>query len=230
MSADDSLPADAPKKNESVLGIMDDLLSHLNRTKKFFMALVISSFVVAPLAIVLSILMLTPQFLTGVGQQQDVVFSPKAVFAKAAALAATGPQTDQQPAMITVKIMPGGEMKTFNITGLQQVDKGSFIVDKEQIHVDYVPANMAAGFAVSAEGEVKPLPPRFMYVSSAPATAPFDVTWVIVAVIAISATVAGAWLLIGIKEYRFFSHWNSRYANYKAMQEKVDKELDGSTG
>ncbi|AIC16476.1 hypothetical protein [Nitrososphaera viennensis] len=226
MSADDSLPADAPKK-ESVLGIMDDLLSHLNRTKKFFMALVISSFVVAPLTIVLSILMLTPQFLVGVGQPQDVVFSPKAVFSKAAAVPATGLQTGQ-PAMITVKIMPGGEMKTFNITGLQQVDKGSFIVDKEQIHVDYVPANMA-GFAVSAEGEVKPLPPRFMYVSSAPAASPFDVTWVIVAVIAVSAAVAGAWLLIGIKEYRFFSHWNSRYANYKAMQEKVDKELDGSS-
>jgi hypothetical protein len=29
--------------------------------------------------------------------------------------------------------------------------------------------------------------------------------------------------------HRFFTHWNSRYANYKAMQEKVDKELDGST-
>lgn len=204
---------------------MDDLLSHLNRTKKFFMALVISSFIVAPLAIVLSILMLTPQFLAGVGQPQDVVFSTKGSFSKAIPAGAplAGP-----PAMITVKIVPGDELKTYNITGLQQVDKGAFIVDKQQIHVDYVPADVA-GFAV-AGGEVKPLPPRFMYVSSAPAASPFDVTWVIVAVIAVSASVAGAWLLIGIKEYRFFSHWNSRYANYKAMQEKVDKELDGSTG
>ncbi|AIF85368.1 hypothetical protein NTE_03339 [Candidatus Nitrososphaera evergladensis SR1] len=226
MSSDNDSSGNAEPKKESVFGIMDDLLSHLNRTKKFFMALVISSFVVAPLAIVLSILMLTPQFLTGVGQQQDVVFSQKASFSKA--VPTTGMQAGQ-PAMITVKIVPGDEMKTFNITGLQQVDKGSFIVDKSQIHVDYVPANVA-GFAVSPEGEVKPLPPRFMYVSSAPAASPFDVTWMIVAVIAVSATMAGAWLLIGIKEYRFFSHWNSRYANYKAMQEKVDKELDGSTG
>lgn len=225
MSADDSLPADAPKKNESVLGIMDDLLSHLNRTKKFFMALVISSFVVAPLAIVLSILMLTPQFLTGVGQQQDVVFSPKTTFSKVVSPAGEGPLAGE-PAMITVRIMPGNEIKSYNITGLKQLDRGSFVVDKSQINVEYVPANIVKFEAAQLQPA---MPPRFMYVSSAPAAAPFDVTWVIVAVIAISATVAGAWLLIGIKEYRFFSHWNSRYANYKAMQEKVDKELDGST-
>ena len=61
-------------------------------------------------------------------------------------------------------------------------------------------------------------------------TAPFDVTWVIVAVIAVSAATAGAWLFIGVKEYKFFSHWNRRYSNYKEMQAKVDKELGDSTG
>ena len=69
-----------------------------------------------------------------------------------------------------------------------------------------------------------------MYVGSTPAAAPFDVTWVIVTVIAATTAMAGVWLFIGAKEYRFFSDWNRRYSNYKEMQAKVDKELDDSTG
>ena len=49
------------KNKESIFGVMDDLFSHLNRTKKLFMVLVISSFVIAPLAIVLSILVFAPR-------------------------------------------------------------------------------------------------------------------------------------------------------------------------
>jgi hypothetical protein len=73
--------------------------------------------------------------------------------------------------------------------------------------------------------EAQPMPPRFLYVGAQPATS-FDVTWIVVAVIGVSAAMAGARLFIGVKEYRFFAHWNRRYSNYKEMQEKVDKALD----
>jgi hypothetical protein len=114
-------------------------------------------------------------------------------------------------------------MQAVNITGIKEFDSGSFMVDKSQINVEYVPAGAKQVF------ESKQMPPRFMYVGSAPSAAPFDVTWVIVTVIAASAAMAGVWLFIGAKEYRFFSHWNQRYSNFKKMQEKVDRELDGSS-
>jgi hypothetical protein len=201
---------------------MDDLLSHLNRTKKLFMVLVASSFIIAPLAIVLSILVFTPPLLAGVGQPQDVVFARKA----AGDIKETPPPGE--PSAVIVRIVPGEqEMQAVNITGLKEIDSGTFMVDRSQISIQYVPE----GFENVRVFEGKPASPRFMYVGSAPAAAPFDVTWVIVTVIAASVAMAGVWLFIGAKEYRFFADWNRRYSNYKAMQEKVDKELGGdSTG
>lgn len=82
---------------------MDDLLSHLHRTKKLFMMLIISSFVIAPLAIVLSILMFTPPLLAGVGQPQDVVFTKSAMVGDIKRI------PSRQPAAVVVKIVPGDE-------------------------------------------------------------------------------------------------------------------------
>jgi hypothetical protein len=208
-------------KKESVFGILDDLLSHLNRTKKLFMALVISSFIVAPLAIILSILIFTPPFLAGVGQPQDVVFTAKGAMVESFA---AGRPVPGEPAAMVVKIVPGEDMKQLNVTGLREIDKGAFLVDKTQIQLNYVPADMTEFRVIEAQ----PMSPRFIYVGSAQAAAPFDVTWVIVAVIAVSVAMAGVWLFIGAKEYLFFSNWNRRYSNYKVMQEKVDKELGDS--
>lgn len=98
-------------------------------------------------------------------------------------------------------------------------------MDKSQISVQYVPE----GFGNVHVYEGQPMPLQFTYGSSAPAIAPFDVTRVIVAVIAATTAMAGVWLFIGSKEYRFFSDWNRRYSNYKEMQAKVDKELGDST-
>jgi hypothetical protein len=198
---------------------MDDLLSHLNRTKKLFMILVASSFIVAPLAIVLSILVFTPPLLAGVGQPQDVVFT------KATVAGGIKEFPPGEPSAVIVRIVPGEETQAVNITGLKEIDSGAFMVDRSQISVQYVPE----GFDDVRVFESKPASPRFMYVGSAPAAAPFDVTWVIVTVIAASVAMAGVWLFIGAKEYRFFADWNRRYSNYKAMQEKVDKELGDST-
>src|SRR5579864_1775959 len=44
--------------------------------------------------------------------------------------------------------------------------------------------------------------------------------------IIISIVFAVILLFIAIKEYRFFSHWNKRFNKYKALKDKVDKELD----
>jgi len=44
--------------------------------------------------------------------------------------------------------------------------------------------------------------------------------------IIISIVFGGILLFIAIKEYRFFSKWNSRFAKFKSMQDKIDKELE----
>ncbi len=44
--------------------------------------------------------------------------------------------------------------------------------------------------------------------------------------IVISIVFAIILLFIAIKEYRFFSHWNKRFTKYKALKDKVDRELD----
>ena len=43
--------------------------------------------------------------------------------------------------------------------------------------------------------------------------------------ITISIIFAAILLLIAIKEYKFFSHWNKRFTKYKLLKDKVDKEL-----
>jgi hypothetical protein len=198
---------------------MDDLLAHYNRTRKFFMALVISSFAIAPVTIVLAILALSPPFLASAGQPFDVAMTVhEKQFAPYPGDAAF------------VRIVPEGNdsvmiLNTSSIDGTGKVQ--TFMLDRSQVVVEYVPAGtgVMAGETIAMEQ----MPPRFMYVGAAPAQ-PFDVTWIIVLLVALSAGIAGAWLYAGVREYRFFADWNRRYASYKLAQEKVDKELDGSTG
>ncbi len=44
--------------------------------------------------------------------------------------------------------------------------------------------------------------------------------------IVISIIFGGILLFIAIKEYHFFSKWNKRFAKFKSMQDKIDKELE----
>ncbi|MGI0074229.1 MAG: hypothetical protein ACREA3_10510 [Nitrosotalea sp.] len=44
--------------------------------------------------------------------------------------------------------------------------------------------------------------------------------------IVISIIFGGILLFIAIKEYRFFAKWNKRFAKFKSMQDKIDKELE----
>lgn len=44
--------------------------------------------------------------------------------------------------------------------------------------------------------------------------------------IIISIIFAAILLWVAIKEYRFFSHWNKKFARYKTLSDKIDKELE----
>ena len=46
------------------------------------------------------------------------------------------------------------------------------------------------------------------------------------AFIVISIIFAIILLVIAIKEYKFFSHWNKRFSKYKTLKDKIDKELE----
>ena len=78
------------------------------------------------------------------------------MFTKSAMVGETKEFQPGAPAALVVKILPGDEMKTANITGLKEVDSSSFIMDKSQITVQYVPE----GFENVRVFESKPMPPR----------------------------------------------------------------------
>lgn len=60
MSADDKEPA----RTKGLLEVLDDLIFHLNTTKSTFSFLIVSSFIIAPLAlIVAAVFVLHPRFL-----------------------------------------------------------------------------------------------------------------------------------------------------------------------
>jgi small-conductance mechanosensitive channel len=60
MSADDKEPA----RTKGLLEVLDDLIFHLNTTKSTFSFLIVSSFIIAPLAlIVAAVFVLYPRFL-----------------------------------------------------------------------------------------------------------------------------------------------------------------------
>ncbi len=52
----------------------------------------------------------------------------------------------------------------------------------------------------------------------------FIFLWIRVFIV-ISIIFAGILLFIAIKEYRFFSKWNTRYTKFKSLQDKIDEDL-----
>ncbi len=42
---------------------------------------------------------------------------------------------------------------------------------------------------------------------------------------AVILIVASLWLVVGIKEFKFLSKWNSRFRQYFSLKEQLDKEL-----
>ncbi|MBI5697540.1 MAG: hypothetical protein HZC29_03390 [Thaumarchaeota archaeon] len=102
-------------------------------------------------------------------------------------------------------------------------NKTLVILKNSAFNVQYVPSD-----TVQVEPFVIPPGPphRFMYVGDAGQFGrQTDVTTLVIVVVAVSAALATTWLVIGVKEFKFFSKWNQRYSNYKKLQDELDKDL-----
>lgn len=223
---------DSPK--ESILRIMDDFLFHLNRTKKLFMILIFASFAIAPLSIVLAIVVLTPSFVTQAGQPYDVTvslvgqpiydprFIPPDVLMNQSNF--TGSGVGIGVSIEGIQDAPSGQQRFIMIRGGDfQTDYNAtkIMLNNSGVRLEYLPANH---FPVKTFSDP---PPKFMYVGDVGHSGrQTDVTFLIVAIVIISAALATTWLVLGLKEYKFFSKWNQRYSNYKRLQDNLDKDLE----
>lgn len=234
----------SPKEN--ILKIMDDFLSHLNRTKKLFMVLIFASFIIAPLSLALAVFVLTPQFAMQVGQPYDVSVSFVGVPSQGPEFGfSSGIEILNESDVIVSNFTEFGSMHgppgamqyghgdVFVLRGDVPYQKGDWIHEKgnetaiilrkPSVKLQYVPSDMdVEPFFVA------PVPPhRFMYISNQEQFGKqTDVTTLVIVVVAVSAALATTWLVLGVKEYKFFSKWNSRYSNYKKLQDDLDKELE----
>jgi hypothetical protein len=229
----------SPKEN--ILKIMDDFLSHLNRTKKLFMALIFASFIISPLSLVLAVFVLTPQFAMQAGQSYDMAVSVIGVPAQETEFGFienlnesdvvfgnfTASHARIQAPFGAGVITPHGNGNFIIVRGdgMHQLGNETAVVLKNSaVRVQYVPLDAV---------QVEPFsihtvpPPRFMYVGEAGQFGrQTDVTTLVMVVVAVSAALATTWLVIGVKEFKFFSKWNQRYSNYKKLQDKLDEELE----
>lgn len=220
-----------PQK-ESILKIMDDFLSHLNRTKKLFMILIFASFIIAPLSAIFAVLVLTPQFAVQAGQPYEVGVSFVATQMEGEGVVGGAVMLNESDVVVSGEA-PGRWIKVvrpapqdvviFQAEKIHGMNNDTSVFLKgEAVKLEYLPAEHLKFKTLS----VHP-PPRFMYVDPAGGYGKqTDVTTLIIIVVAISAALAATWLVLGIKEYKFFSSWNKRYTKYRKMQEEIDKELE----
>ena len=160
----DSKESKEPKEN--LFKIVDDIVSHTNRSRRLFMIFIASALVFGPVALGLGAVLLG------------------------------------HPAYNIRHLEAGNEENTANMpqTGM---------------HLQLVSANGT----VIRELPVQQMPPMhsprigFIFLE-------------LNVFIIISIVFGGILLFIAIKEYRFFSKWNSRFAKFKSMQDKIDKELE----
>lgn len=225
--------SDAPPPKENILRIMDDFLSHLNRTKKLFMVLIFASFIIAPLSIVFAVLVLTPPFVSHAGQPFDVSVSfvgssveDKQIVKRWVGLNEsnfTAGTIHHIPDEIGLVSASGQDVLFIRSGDLQNIDNQTVVfLKKPAVKLQYIPVG-----GVEAVPFAHVPPPRFMYVNDAGSFGrQIDVTPLIVIVVAVSAGLATTWLVLGLKEYKFFSNWNKRYSKYRRLQDEIDKELE----
>lgn len=159
-------PTDDKKESESILKILDELLSHTNSSRRLFLVFIASALFFGPVALVLGgVLLGHPEYNIRHLEQQ------------------------------------GGE----NFTSMHHVNGMHVqLVDQNGTIVRDFPMPPPGG----DRGHVGPI---FFGLRI------FIIISIIFAIIL---------LFIAIKEYRFFSHWNKRFTKYRALKDKVDKELD----
>jgi len=227
MSDSDSSP------KENILKIMDDFLSHLNRTKKLFMVLIFASFIIAPLSLVLAAFILTPQFAMQAGQPYDVAVSFVGTPTPAAQIDMTNLNKSgvvmgnftvfNAPISHHFEAIPYGQSDIIVFRNEGNLENQTeWVLSEPAIQFQYVPA----GSVQMEPFFVSPAQPRFMYIGDSEQFGrQTDVTTLVVIVVAVSAALAITWLILGIKEFRFFSRWNRRYSNYKKLQDELDRDL-----
>ncbi len=207
----DNTPPNDSEKRESVFKVLDDLISHMNTTRNVFVLLIASSFIIAPISLVMAAILLSPPPFV----QTDVVR-----FVSVPANVAGGP-------------IPSGPIVTapgepFDTIIIEPADKSPFGPGQR---VDNLTGAPSYG-TVFVTGEpqifnVETERPRFIFIGGPPAVnQPADMTTIILIFIATAVILASIWLFIGVKEYRFFSKWNKRYGEYMSLQSQIEKKLE----
>lgn len=209
-SADNTPPKDLEKR-ESVFKVLDDLISHMNTTRNVFVLLIASSFIIAPISLVMAAILLSPPPFV----QTDVVrFVPV-------------------PANVAVGPLPSGPVLTapgepFDTIIIEPEDRVPFVTGKRVENLTTAPSygttfvtDEPRIFKVATEK------PRFIFIGGPPAVnQPADMTNIILIFIGTAVILASIWLFIGVKEYRFFSKWNKRYGEYMSLQSQIEKKLE----
>jgi hypothetical protein len=159
---------DDKKESESILKILDELLSHTNSSRRLFLVFIASALFFGPVALILGgVLLGHPEY---------------------------------------------------NIRHLEPSQVGDNFTNMHHIagmHIQVVDQNGTV---------VRELPMMPFPGGDRPHVGP--IFFGLRIFITISIIFAVILLFIAIKEYRFFSHWNKKFTKYKALKDKVDKELD----
>jgi hypothetical protein len=198
------------------------------------MILIFASFAIAPLSIVLVIVILTPSFVMQAGQPYDITvsligqpipdqrFTPPHILMNESNF--TSPGMGMGVSIEEIQTAPGMQkVIVIKEEGSLQAGYNSteIMLNNSKVKLEYLPANHFPVKTFSGPS------PRFMYVGDVGHFGrQTDVTFLIVATVIISAALATTWLVLGLKEYKFFSKWNQRYSNYKRLQENLDKDLE----
>lgn len=151
------------KEAENLFRILDDFVTHTNKSRRLFMIFIASALVFGPIALGLGSVLLG------------------------------------HPA--------------YNIRHLEAGNENIINMSQGGVHLQLVSAN---GTVIKE----MPFPPGLLH--------PHRFGFIFFGLnifIAISVIFGAILLFIAIKEYRFFSKWNKRFAKFKAMQDKIDNEL-----
>jgi len=161
---------DVKKESENILKILDELLTHTNNSRRWFLIFIASALFFGPAALILGGVLL--------GHPEYSIRHLEA------------PQTGY-----------GTNMSHIPGTHLRLVDQNGTVIRE-------------FSFPMGGDRSIMAPPSHF--------TSIFLGLRIFITISIIFAIIL---LIIAIKEYRFFSHWNKRFTKYKSLKDKVDREL-----
>ncbi|MGI0021371.1 MAG: hypothetical protein ACRD9Q_00790 [Nitrososphaeraceae archaeon] len=215
-------PTDTPPtKDSSIVEILDELISHMNRTRKIFMLLIASSFIIAPISLVMAGLLLAPPPIL---PASDFLFiapdAPNLVYLNRSTMFYNSSMVSASEAGIT--ITPADPHFNQGII-IKNIEPGFASFEKSVPQADMMISGKAVTHMMPVSGVQ-----RFVIINDAPfqTNSPADITIIIMIFISVSVILAAIGLFIGIKEYGFFSRWNKKFSRYMALKNQIDKELE----